>query len=357
MKVKSPLRKRIPRELKTDFGKYLVIFLFLTATIGFVSGFLVAGNSMIKAYDESFEKYNIEDGNFELMEEADDTLLSELEKEGVTIYENYYLEETVTGKENESTLRIFKPRNEVDKVCLMDGEMPQKDDEVAIDRMYADNNSLKVGDTIKVGGEKKTISGLVALSDYSALFSNSKDLMFDAVKFGVAIMTEPGFDSYGSSNLHYSYSWKYEKAPKDDTEAKEKAEDFMKVLSSKAAIAAYIPAFSNQAIHFTGDDMGSDKAMVMTLLYILIAIMAFVFAVTTNNTITKEAAVIGTLRASGYTRVELLRHYLHLPVLVTIVAAIIGNILGYTVFKNMVADLYYGSYSPVSYTHLRAHET
>ena len=60
----------------------------------------------------------------------------------------------------------------------------------------------------------------------------------------------------------------------------------MKVLSSKAVIAAYIPAFSNQAIHFTGDDMGGDKTMVMTLLYILIAIMAFVFAVTTNNTIT-----------------------------------------------------------------------
>lgn len=62
----------------------------------------------------------------------------------------------------------------------------------------------------------------------------------------------------------------------------------MKVLGSKAVIAAYIPAFSNQAIHFTGDDMGGDKTMVMTLLYILIAIMAFVFAVTTNNTITKK---------------------------------------------------------------------
>lgn len=347
--MKSPLRKRIPRELKTDFGKYLVIFLFLTATIGFVSGFLVAGSSMITAYNESFEKYNIEDGNFELMEEADDTLLTELEKEGVTIYENYYLEEAVVNGKSDSTLRIFKPRNEVDKVCLMDGEMPQQEDEIAIDRMYADNNSLKVGDTIKVGGEKKTISGLVALSDYSALFSDSKDLMFDAIKFGVAIATEDAFDAYGTGNLHYSYSWKYEKTPADDTEAKEKAEDFMKVLGSKAAIAAYIPAFSNQAIHFTGDDMGGDKTMVMTLLYILIAIMAFVFAVTTNNTITKEAAVIGTLRASGYTRGELLRHYLHLPVLVTIVAAIIGNILGYTVFKNMVADLYYGSYSLPTY--------
>ena len=350
MKVKSPLRKRIPRELKTDFGKYLVIFLFLTATIGFVSGFLVAGSSMITAYNESFEKYNIEDGNFELMEEADDTLLTELEKEGVTIYENYYLEEEVVNGKSDSTLRIFKPRNEVDKVCLMDGEMPQQEDEIAIDRMYADNNSLKVGDTIKVGGEKKTISGLVALSDYSALFSDSKDLMFDAIKFGVAIATEDAFDAYGTGNLHYSYSWKYEKTPADDTEAKEKAEDFMKVLGSKAAIAAYIPAFSNQAIHFTGDDMGGDKTMVMTLLYILIAIMAFVFAVTTNNTITKEAAVIGTLRASGYTRGELIRHYMTLPVLVTLMGAVVGNILGYTVFKGVCAGMYYGSYSLPTYT-------
>ena len=95
--------------------------------------------------------------------------------------------------------------------------------------------------------------------------------------------------------------------------------------------------------------MGGDKAMVEVLLYILIAIMAFVFAVTTNNTIQKEAAVIGTLRASGYTRRELLLHYISLPILVTILAAVIGNILGYTVFKGIVADMYYGSYSLPTY--------
>ena len=40
--MKNPLRKRLPRELKDEFGKYLVIFLFMTLTIGLVSGFLVA---------------------------------------------------------------------------------------------------------------------------------------------------------------------------------------------------------------------------------------------------------------------------------------------------------------------------
>ena len=45
--MKNPLWKRLPRELKSDFGKYIVIFLFLTLTIGFVSGFLVADDSML----------------------------------------------------------------------------------------------------------------------------------------------------------------------------------------------------------------------------------------------------------------------------------------------------------------------
>lgn len=31
--MKSPLRKRLPRELKSEFGKYLVVFLLMVVTI------------------------------------------------------------------------------------------------------------------------------------------------------------------------------------------------------------------------------------------------------------------------------------------------------------------------------------
>lgn len=55
--MKNPLNKRLPREFRKDFGKYLVIFLLLVITIGFVSGFLVADGSMIKAYNEGIDKY------------------------------------------------------------------------------------------------------------------------------------------------------------------------------------------------------------------------------------------------------------------------------------------------------------
>ena len=62
--MKNPLRKRLPRELKGELGKYLVVFILMVLTIGMVSGFLVADGSMIVAYNDGFEKYNIENGNF-----------------------------------------------------------------------------------------------------------------------------------------------------------------------------------------------------------------------------------------------------------------------------------------------------
>ena len=140
--MKNPLIKRLPRELIGEFPKYIVIFLFMTLTIGFISGFLVAGNSMIIAYDESFEKYNIDDGHVEFEEEADDTMMDEVEKEeNVTFYKDFYKEAaSVLKKDNsQGTMRVFKTREEVNKICLMEGTMPKKKNQVAIDRMHADN--------------------------------------------------------------------------------------------------------------------------------------------------------------------------------------------------------------------------
>ena len=114
--MKSPLRKRIPRELKGEIGKYLVVFILMVATIGMVSGFLVADGSMIQAYDEGFEKYNIEDGNFRTGERLYRGQREAIEEEGVKIYENYYIEDSLS---NGSTMRFFKNRTEVDKGDVM----------------------------------------------------------------------------------------------------------------------------------------------------------------------------------------------------------------------------------------------
>ena len=344
--MKNPLRKRLLRELKSEIGKYLVIFLLLAGTISLVSGFLVADGSMIIAYNEGFEKYNIEDGNFRLGEKANKAQLKTIQELGVTVYDLFYAEEVLT---NGSTLRIYPNRDQVDLVCLMDGAMPTGTDEIAIDRMYADNNGLTIGDRLESGARSWIITGLVALPDYSCLFSDNNDSMFDAVKFGVAIVTPEMFANFSKDELYWNYAWKYDVPPEEGEPEQDAAEDLMQGILNEADLENFVPAYQNQAIQFTGDDMGSDQAMMVILLYIVILIMAFVFGITTSNTISREANVIGTLRASGYTKNELIRHYMTMPTIVTLVSALIGNILGYTSLKEICAGMYYGSYSLPTY--------
>lgn len=347
-KMKNPLNRRLPRELKSEFGKYLVIFLFFIMVISLVSGFLVADTSLHTAYLDAFDKYNIEDGNFAYAEEASDDAIAAIEKDGkVKVYANFYKEEDTD--DFESTFRAFGERNDIDKVCLLDGDMPKADTDVAIDRLYAKNHDLEIGDKFGVAGKDLTISGIVALSDYSTLYQNASDMMFDNDKFGVGVMTDAGFAALRENHMHYNYSWSYDTAPEDDAEAKDMAEDLMPILAENGMLTNFLPEYLNQAIIFAGDDMGGDMSMILAFLYIVIVILAFVFSITISNNITKEANVIGTLRASGYSRGEMVRHYLIMPMLVLLVAAVVGNVLGYTWLEQIFADQYLASYGLTTY--------
>lgn len=374
-KIMNPLIKRIPKELIGDWKKYLIVFAFLVLTIGFVSGMYVANESMMKAADESITKYEREDGHFEWSEKADSDLIKDVEsgeqvdmsaitgKEEedasdvpVIIYENFFRNEKEDNNndgKNDGTVRVFAKTDDINLACVLDGRLPENENEIAVDRMHADNVDMKVGDTIRVGGEKFEVVGLIAYVNYSTLHEKTTDLIFDAIKFDVAMVTDEGFDRLGES-IHYAYAWKYKDAPADEKEEKALSDDFRKVLAAQTMLHGnelkdYVPSYGNPAINFATDDMGSDMSMGGVILDILIIIIAFIFGVTISNTITKESSTIGTLRASGYTRGELVRHYLSMPVIVTFLAAIVGNILGYTVFKNVVVGMYYNSYSLPTY--------
>lgn len=388
-KIKNPLIKRIPKELAGDWKKYLVVFLFLVLTIGFVSGMYVANESMLTAADEGITRYKQEDGHFELKEKADSSLIEAIEsgekadipgqaeentadgdnddseengksgddldnskKTSVTVYENFFRnedEDNDNDGKSDGTIRVYAKTDDINLACLLDGDFPQNENEIAVDRMHADNAGMKVGDKISVSGKEFKITGLIAYVNYSTLHEEKTDLMFDAIKFDVAMVTQEGFDCLDKS-IHYSYAWKYDHAPADDIEEKEQSDSFMEAMVTQVMLAGnevedYTPKYGNPAINFATDDMGSDKAMGGILLDILVVIIAFIFAVTISNTIANESSAIGTLRALGYTKGELVRHYLSMPVIVTLLAAIVGNILGYTVFKNVVVSMYYNSYS------------
>ena len=353
----TPLARRLPRELKNNIGKYLGIFLLMCGAIALTSGFLLAAHSIGSIIDEMRDEYIIEDGRIVTAFEATDDQLEAAEGAtedvgGATFYKNFSIDATIKKPVGDDgtkrTLRTYVHRTEVDIASYCEGTEPQEDDEVAIDRVFAKNNGLAVGDIIELCDRTYTICGIMTQPDSQALFPNNSDFTVNTITYGVAEVTDAGFaaleDAGGAPTYTYSFVFNDRNiSVADRTDAEE---DIVKALTdADARVDDLIDADSNQGIGYARDDVDGDSAMWTTLLDIIIVIMAFVFVVLTNATIEEESAIIGTLLASGYRKREIVLHYLALPAIVGILAAGLGCALGIAFFTEPMRNLYYGSYS------------
>ena len=353
----TPLAKRLPRELRRNIGKYLGIFLLMCGSIALTSGFLLAAHSIGCLIDDMRDEYTIEDGRVTTSFEATDAQLEAAEDAaedvgGATLRKNFSIDAAIKKPAGDDgtkrTLRTYAHRTEVDLASYCEGAEPQSDDKVAVDRVFATNNDLAVGDKVELCGRTYTICGIMTLPDSQALFLNNSDFTVNTITFGVAEVTNAGFaaleDAGGAPTYTYSFTFKNRDlsvAERTDTE-----KDMVEALTdADARVDDLIDADSNQGIGYARDDVDGDSAMWTTLLDIIIVIMAFVFVVLTDATIEEESAVIGTLLASGYRKREIVLHYLALPAVVGILAAGLGCALGIAIFTEPMRNLYYGSYS------------
>ena len=353
----TPLSRRLPRELRHNIGKYLGIFLLMCGSIALTSGFLLAAHSIGCLIDDMRDEYTIEDGRVITAFEATNDQVHAVEDAaegvgGVTLYKNYSIDAAIKKPVGDDgtkrTLRTYAHRTEVDLASYCEGAEPQADDEVAVDRVFAKNNGLAVGDTVELSGRAYTICGIMTQPDSQALFPNNSDFTVNTITFGVAEVTDAGFtaleDAGGSPT--YTYSFMFNDRDLSVADRTDAEKDMVEALEdADARVDDLVDADSNQGIGYARNDVDGDSMMWTTLLDIIIVIMAFVFVVLTDATIEEESAIIGTLLASGYRKREIVLHYLALPAVVGILASLLGCALGVAFFTEPMRNLYYGSYS------------
>lgn len=355
----SPLRKRFPRELKDNLGKYLGIFLLMSVTIALTSGFLLAAHSIGVIIDDMPEKYSIEDARFTTAFEATDEQLdaaadaaNDAGTGGTDIVRNWSFDADFNHAQGDDgrdrTLRVYQHRTQVDLAAYAEGRVPEAADEVAIDRVFATNNGITISEEVELFGQRFTVCGIMTTSDNQALFQNNSDFTVNTLTFGVAEVSESGFAALEATGHQPAYTYSVRFADRDLTVAQrtDAEKDMMRALSTAGAtVDDLTDSSANQGIGYAADDVSGDSTMWSVLLYMIIVIMAFVFVVLTSGTIEEESAIIGTLLASGYRRQELVTHYLALSAAVGIAAAVVGNVAGYTLMSEPMRNLYYGSYS------------
>ena len=352
----SPLRKRFPREMRNNLGKYLGIFLLMSVTIALTSGFLTAAHSINVIIDDIPATYHVEDGRFTTAFEATDAQLDAArdaaeDAGGIDVFANWSVDADCAAESNDGrdcTLRTYVHRTDVDLAAYAEGRVPEAADEVAVDRVFAQNNDVRVGDAITLNGRSFTVCGIMTTPDNQALFQNNSDFTVNTLTFGVAEVSDAGFAALraGGQQPAFTYSFTFSNPDLTLAERTDAEKDMVRALAdADATVNDLTDAASNQGIGYAADDVSGDSTMWSVLSYIIIAIMAFVFVVLTSGTIEEESAIIGTLLASGYRRRELVAHYLALPCAVGVAAAVVGNVAGFTLMSEPMRNLYYGSYS------------
>ena len=342
--MRNPLNKRLPREFKKNAGKYIGIFIILVTTIVLGSSFMATMDSAVLTLEQNDVECKIEDGQFEVMEPVSQGIKEQFADKGVILTENYY--STVNDFDGDARVLVFNEREVLNLPSFFEGRLPKSDNEIALERIFARNREIQLGDTITLNNLPFTVVGIMAVPDYNSLFKSNQDLLMNTEDFGISLVTKDGFARFDESTITYRYSYAFEDEDISKSEEKELIGEMQKALVLEdAMIQSFLPAENNQSITFLREDMGKDGPVMQVFIYILIVIIAFVFAILTNNTIESEATIIGTLRASGYKKKEIIAHYLSPTIVIAIVSSVIGNGLGYTVMLKPFENLYYSTYS------------
>lgn len=339
--MRNPMNKRIPRMLLHQPAHYVPLFLLLLITIVFCSAFFLVQGSVERLYYDFMDRSHVEDGRFTTLSPLSDATWKRVEEKDVQLEKNYYIE----AKDGDADLQLYAVRRKSNVPDVIAGRLPEKEDEVALDVNYVREHAYALGRDITISGRSMRLVGTVVLPDYIAMLHTRSDLVMDTKNFGVGIVSEDGLLRFPQQSLQYNYSYRENKTSATKKEANDTLKELTKTVYEDNILTEAMTKAQNKRISYMMDDMGGDVPMMRMVLILAVASIAFVFTMQTRNQILSEASAIGTLMASGYTRRELIVHYMLLPTVAVLSAAVLGNLITYTVGYKLYMNLYYDSFS------------
>lgn len=327
------LRKRVGRDLKENAWRYLALGLLIILGMYIVVSLVAAADTIILGTEKSAKEHRLEDGQFAVFLPLSEEQEEKLQEKGITLEKMFYLDFTM---EDDSTLRVYRNREEMNLLVLDEGRLAETKSELVLEKRYAQEHELQMGDMLTVAGQEYEIVGIGSVPDYEAPYKELADSAVDSSQFGLSFVTEEVYEelkaggkSAKAERYYYSYLLN---GRMTDKEWKEELKEELKleagVLTSN--LTMFLKTEDNSHIGAAGDDQVINKLCGLAAGVIVMILFTYVISVFVIHSIEKECSVIGALYALGVKRRDLICHYLTLPVLITLVAAIIGTGLGFS---------------------------
>lgn len=184
--MQKVLRKRILRDFKTNIVRYLALGFLIILSMYLVVSMLAAAETIIRGSQKSDKESNVEDGEFSLFVPMKDYEWEKLEDKGITLEKMFFMDYSV---EDDITLRVFQNREHINRMILKEGSLAEKEDEVVLERRYAEIHDIQLGDAVEIGGREFTVTGIGTVPDYDSMLKSLGDTSCDSQHFGLAFVT------------------------------------------------------------------------------------------------------------------------------------------------------------------------
>ena len=207
--MQKVLRKRILRDFKTNIARYLALGFLIILSMYLVISMLGAAETIIRGSLKADADAHAEDGEFSLFVPMKESEEEALRARGITLEKMFFLDYTV---EESKTLRLFENREEINQITLKEGSPAAAEDEVVLERRYAEINGIQIGDKIEIGGHVFRVVGIGTVPDYDCTLKTLGDTGCDSQNFGLAFVTADTYQamrkegkSAKSEEYYYAY--------------------------------------------------------------------------------------------------------------------------------------------------------
>ena len=190
--MEKVLRKRAWRDLKENKFRYLALAFLIIISMYLVISLVGAADTIVDGTAKQAKKHKVEDGQFQVFVPLTTKQKENLTKKGITLEETFYLD---FRQKDGSKLRIFKNRKKVDQINLDEGRLARDEQEVVVEKRYAQEHNLKIGSNITIDGESYKVTGIGSVPDYDACYEKLSDSTVDSKQFGLAFVTEDAYQN------------------------------------------------------------------------------------------------------------------------------------------------------------------
>ncbi|MBR7085774.1 MAG: ABC transporter permease, partial [Oscillospiraceae bacterium] len=222
------LRKRLPREFQANIGRYLALTFLIAMGIYIVISLVGAAETFI-IRTEQYKSINmVEDGNFTVFVPLKEKEVKKITSKGTELEEMFYSD--IQAKDG-STLRMMKNRTKIDLIQLDEGKLATSLQEAVVEKRYAEEHQLHIGDTVKAVGFDFKITGIGTVPDYEMPSKTYADAVVESKTFGLLFVTPETYNTVISSKNKgvkaEEYVYAFHLGSRDSyTELRETIEDF-----------------------------------------------------------------------------------------------------------------------------------